>query len=539
MGFKLHVRAFVLVPLSSLVLSAHAGASDVSEHAEITTSQYDNARTGANLHETTLTPANVNPRTFGKLFSLKVDGDVYAQPLYLPGLQIPGKGKHNVVFVATEHDTVYAFDADDEAPPLWRVNFTDATKGESAVPARDTNCPFINPEVGITSTPVIDAKRGALFVLARTKEQASGAGPQYVQRLHALDLRTGREISGSPVTIRATVTAKKGADNRTEILFDSRVENPRAALLLVNGIVYLSWGSSCDAGDYHGWIMAYDAQTLQQKAVFNTSPNSKESGIWQSDTGPAADDSGNVFVVTGNGEFDPADKHDYGDTMLKLGLEHDNLIVRDYFTPHDQQTLSKKDLDLGAGGPVLLPDRAGAHRRLALIGGKDGNLFVVDRDHMGQYHDSMDDVWQIIKLKGNLHAAPAYWNQHVYVFGDNDVLHELAFRQGKLERAHDGSMGPVNPGATPTVSANSDRDGIVWTISTRSWEVFPEKLAELHAYDAADVSRELYSSGNSDRDRAGISVRFTIPSVVNGRVYVGARSEVDVYGLLHTAMGHQ
>jgi hypothetical protein len=280
--------------------------------------------------------------------------------------------------------------------------------------------------------------------------------------------------------------------------------------------------------------MAYDAQTLQQKAAFNTSPNAKESGIWQSDTGPAADGNGNVFVVTGNGVFEAANDHDYGDTLLKLALNQGTLLVRDYFTPHDQEMLSKKDQDLGSGGPVLLPDQNGAHPHLAIVGGKDGNLFVVDRDHLGQYHSGSDDVVQTVKLKGGLLAAPAYWNQHVYVFGDGDVLQQLAVRDGTLEPAHSGSFAPVDPGATPTISANADRDGIVWTISTRSWEVIPESLAVLHAYDAADVSRELYSSEqNSDRDRAGISVRFTIPSVANGRVYVGTRGEVDVYGLLH------
>jgi hypothetical protein len=286
--------------------------------------------------------------------------------------------------------------------------------------------------------------------------------------------------------------------------------------------------------------MAYDAQTLKQKAVFNTSPGAKESAIWQSDTGPAADEDGNIFAVTGNGDFEPTNGHDYGDTILKLGLDHNDLVVRDYFTPHDQETLSTKDLDLGAGGPVLLPYQNGAHPHLLLAGGKDGNLFVIDRENMGKYHPAKDEVVQIVKLKGNLHAAPAYWNQHVYVFGDNDVLRDLTVRDGKLELATNGSMGPVNPGATPTVSANGKRDGIVWTISTRTWEVFPERLAVLHAYDASDVSRELYNSEeNSDRDRAGISVRFTIPSVVNGKVYVGTRSEVDVYGLLHSETRQQ
>ncbi len=527
-----HRAALHLLFLINLV-AGWAGTSRASGQAQIATSQYNNARTGADLNETRLNPRNVNSGTFGKLFSLPVDGDVYAQPLYLSGLQLPGQGKHDVVFVATEHDSVYAFDAAQKASPLWRVDLADPAKGITAVPARETHCPFINPEVGITSTPVIDPKQGVMFVLARTKEQTSGTAPQYVQRLHALSVITGKELPRSPVLIKATITAKDRSGKEHETSFDPLIEQPRAALLLVDGTVYLTWGSSCDAGDYHGWVMAYDAQTLQQKAVFNTSPNAKESGIWQSDTGPAADDNGNVFVVTGNGEFEAADDHDYGDTLLKLALDKGDLLVRDYFTPHDQEMLSKKDLDLGSGGPVLLPDQRGAHPHLAIVGGKDGNLFVVDRDHMGQYRSASDDVVQTVKLKGALHAAPAYWNQQVYVFGDGDVLHQLTVRDGTLEPAHSGSFAPVDPGATPTISANADRDGIVWTISTRSWEVIPESLAVLHAYDAADVSRELYNSEqNSDRDRPGISVRFTIPSVANGRVYVGTRNEVDVYGLL-------
>lgn len=525
------MRSSVLVLFVLLAVVSQRGVSFASDQTGITTSQYNNARTGAYLHETTLSPHNVNSQSFGKIFSLKVDGDVYAQPLYMPALEIPGKGKHDVVFIATEHDSVYAFDANENSAPLWKTSFVDSARDVTPVPARDTHCPFINPEVGITATPVIDPKRRALFVLARTKEHVSADVPQYIQRLHQLDIATGKDFPGSPVVIQGGSRLEKQAGNR-EISFDPLIENPRAALLLVNGIVYLTWGSSCDAGDYHGWIMAYDAQTLKQRAIFDTSLNGKQGAIWQSDTGPAADHDGNIFVATGNGDFDPAAQN-YGDSILKLALDHDRLVVRDYFTPHDQKMLSEKDEDLGAGGPVLLPDQAGPHGRVSLVGGKDGNLFVIDRDHMGEYHAGRDDVVQVVSLKGKLHAAPAYWNRHVYVFGDDDVLHELTLTGGKLQLAHSGTGSPVNPGATPTISANGDRDGIVWTISTRTWQVFPERLAVLHAYDAEDVSNELYNSEqNSDRDRAGISVRFTIPLVINGRVYAGARNEVDVYGLL-------
>ncbi len=506
------------------MIVARLGAGSAVSKPAVTTSQYNNERTGSNSNETVLNPRNVRVKTFGKIFTLKVDGDVYAQPLYLPELEMPQKGRHNVVFVATEHDSVYAFDADTRGDPLWRVNFLNAADGVTTVPAHDVQCPFINPEVGITATPVIDRGSGTLYVLARTKE-----GGYYEQRLHALDVKTGKERRGSLVKIDASVTS-----GRSKILFDPLVENPRSALLLSNGSVYLTWASSCDVGEYHGWVMAYDTGSLRQKAVFNTSPNSKESGIWQADAGPAADGMGNVFVVTGNGKFDGRTGGDYGDTVLKLGIDNGQFLVRDFFTPHDEATLSKNDDDLGAGGPIFLPDQRGKHRHLVLAGGKDGRLFVIDRDNMGGHSSRMDRVAQIVTLPGKLHAAPAYWNQHVYVFGDEDVLHELAVRDdGTLAPAHSGSGDAVNPGATPSISANGDHDGIVWTIATRTWQAYPERQAVLHAYDATDVSRELYNSAqDGKRDGAGTSVRFTIPTVINGRVYVGVRGEVDVYGLL-------
>ncbi len=279
--------------------------------------------------------------------------------------------------------------------------------------------------------------------------------------------------------------------------------------------------------------MAYDARSLEQKAVFNTSPNDKQSGIWASDTGPAADQSGNIFVATGNGKFDAPQGADYGDTLLKLSLENRALAVRDYFTPSDQAELNKADNDLGSGGPLILPDQPGPHPHLVLIGGKGGTLYTIDRDHMGAFQQKSSSPIQAVLLGGSLLAAPAYWNRHVYVFANNDVLKEFTVQDGHLELAAQMPGGPFDPGATPTISANGDKDGIVWTISGRNWEIIPEKLAILHAFDASDVSKELYNSDQlSDRDRAGISVRFAIPTVANGRVYVGTRSEVDVYGLL-------
>jgi hypothetical protein len=502
-------------------------------HAQVTTSQYDNARTGANLNETTLTPQNVNVARFGKLFSLKADGDIYAQPLYLPGVEIPGKGKHNVVFVATEHDSVYAFDADGQpSTPLWQVNFLNKDAGVTAVPDRDVRCPFIRPEIGITPTPVIDISTGTLYVLARTKESA-----RYVQRLHALAITTGAEKFGGPVEIKASVKGRGAGGSNGQIEFDPLRELPRAGLLQVKGNVYLTWASSCDVAPYHGWVIAYDAHTLSQTAVLNTSPDAEESGIWQSDTAPAADADGNVFVATGNGKFDavPAGGRDYGDTVLKLALSGGSLVLRDFFTPYNQQELNAQDADLGSGGPVLLPDQPGPHPHLLLVGGKAGALYVIDRDHMGKWQSGSDsNAVQVLSIADGIYSAPAYWNGHVYVFAAHSVLKDYALERGQLstQPVARGTTQFIDPGATPTISANGSRNGIVWVLRSKGWRS-PDTPAILYAYDAANVAHELYNSDqNSTRDRPGLCLRFNIPTVVNGKVYVGAKSEIDVYGLL-------
>jgi len=492
-------------------------------HAQVTTSQYDNARTGANTHETILTPANVNAGQFGKVFALPVDGDVYAQPLYVPKLEIPGKGIHDVLFVATERNSVYAFDAAGQSPqPLWHVNFLDSAKGIESLTAKDVSCPFINPVVGITSTPVIDTATGTIYVLARTKEH-----DRPVQRVHALDIRTGAEKFGGPIEISASVK-----HNGADVSFDPLLENPRAALLLANGNVYLSWASSCDVGSYHGWMLAYDARTLRRKAVFNDSPDDEQSGIWAGDTGPAADSSGNIFVATGNGKFDASTGgRDYGDSVLKLA--GNDLAVRDYFTPFDQQKLSDSDSDLGSGGPLLLPDQPGAHRHEVLMAGKGSLLYVLDRDNLGQFNPRDDSrAVQTIQAANEAFGAPAYWNGHVYWQVSYDVLRDYALQNGRLALARQGPDKFGDRGATPTISADGTRNGIAWAIETKNWRSVSNN-AVLHAYDASNVARPLYNSNqNGSRDRAGTALRFTIPTVADGRVYVGTKNEVDVYGLL-------
>jgi hypothetical protein len=511
--------AWSFLPIAVLMMGLRTGAQNV------TTSQYDNARSGVSRRETILTPRNVNVRHFGKMFTLKVDGDIYAQPLFLTGVEIPGKGRHDLLLVATEHDSVYAFDAyGHPAAPLWWMSFL--RNGVTTVPEDDVECPFIAAEIGITSTPVIDADTGTLYVLARTKESTRLPSSHYRQRLHALSVTTGLEKFGGPVDIKAT---------SGKVEFDPLRENPRASLLLANGSVYLTWASSCDVGPYHGWVMAYDAHTLKRKAVFNASPDGDDSGFWAGDTGPAADKRGNLFLATGNGQFDAASGgRDYGDSLLKLdGL---SLKLEDYFAPFNVGKLNTEDQDLGSGGPVLLPPQPRPHADLVVIAGKGGTVYLIDRDHMGHYRPNNDShaVQTIPTSGGGVFGSMAYWNHNLYVLSnsDHDALRQFSLHQGRLTlKAASGSRFPAIA-ATPTVSADGLRDGVLWVLHSRAWNA-DDANAVLFAFDALDTSRVLYASEqNPSRDRAGPALRFNIPMVANGHVYVGAKREVDVYGLL-------
>jgi hypothetical protein len=495
-------------------------ASSVPAQTLVTTSQYNNSRTGADLQEKILTPANVNPGQFGKLHSVQVDGDVYAQPLYLSRVNVPGRGRRNLLFVVTEHDSVYAFDADgDFSSPLWHISFVKPDAGVTTILAGESGCPLIRPEIGITSTPVIDPATETLYVVARTKESG-----QPMQRLHALNVATGAEKFASPVAITAPG-------------FDLMLENPRAALLLADHRIYIGWGSTCDYGSYHGWLMAYDAHTLKQLGALNTSPNDVQSAIWAADAGFAADSNGNIFVATGNGKFDvAAGGADYGDSLLKVSLGDTGLAIRDYFTPFDQEQLNKRDADLGSGGPVLLPDQQGPHPRLVVIGGKGATLYLLDRDRLGKLQTSADTALvQKIQVASLLMGAPAFWQNHLYVQSDQGVLKDFVLKAGKFS-AEPAAMTPAEftAGATPEVTSDGAKNGIVWTLETRAFGFsVGNQPVMLHAYDATNIAHELYNSGqNAARDAAGASLRFTIPAIVNGRVYVGAVKEVDVYGLL-------
>lgn len=509
---------------------------------QITTAQYNNQRTGANLHEMVLTPKNVNRNSFGKLFRFVVDGDVYAQPLFLPHLQIPGKGLHDVVFIATEHDSVYAFDAaNNPSTPLWKVSFLSAARHISTVGVEAVQCPFINPEVGITSTPVIDAQTGTIYVLVRTAEVDKSGTTRYWQRLHALDVLSGSEKFGGPVIIGASVTIPHGGMFGLlsgTVDFGALRENPRAALTLANGNVYLTWASSCDVAKYYGWIMAYDAHSLRQVGVFNAAVAAAYSGIWQSDTGPAVDEAGNFYAATGNGIFDlNMGGPDYGDTLLKIATKPTGLAVADYFTPSEQQELNATDGDLGSGGPLLIPQQPGSNLRLVVVGGKSGTAYVVNRDHMGKFVPGHNlHAVQTIRVGSGIMGAPAYWNGLLYYYPREGALEEFAVTANGLssQPIATGNIEIVDPGATPSVSANGNRDGIVWVLETKGWNS-EDRPAILYAYDARNVATLLYhSEQNSARDRAGIARRFVVPVVANGRVYAGAEGEVDVYGMLTT-----
>ncbi|HVW09702.1 MAG TPA: PQQ-binding-like beta-propeller repeat protein, partial [Bryobacteraceae bacterium] len=347
------------------------------------TYQYDLARTGANTNEVILNKANVNPNAFGLLYTYPVDGTIYGQPLYVANVNIPGKGTHNVVYVATENDSVYAFDADSGADggPLWQDTF--ASSGVMPVPSSDVSCQQIDPEIGITSTPVIDLSRGSIYVVAMTLENGN-----YVQRLHALDLATGAEKTNSPVEIQATYPGT--GEGGSTLVFDPRNYKQRPGLLLLNGVVYTSWSSHCDIGAYHGWLIGYDGGTLQQVSVYNNTPNGNQGSFWDGGAAPAADSNGNIFLVSGNGSFDGA--QNLGESYIKLSSAG-GLGVADYFTPFNYASLNGADLDTGSAGVALIGDEAGsaAHPHLMTGAGKEGRIYLLDRDNMGKLSTSGSD----------------------------------------------------------------------------------------------------------------------------------------------------
>jgi outer membrane protein assembly factor BamB len=509
--------------------------TSVSRGTDVVTYKNDLARTGQNLSESSLTPANVNTASFGKLRFLATDGKVDAQPLYLSALTVGGAA-HNVVFVATENDTVYAFDAD-SGTTLWHVSLLGS--GES--PSDSRGCSQVTPVIGITSTPVIDRSagpHGAIYVVAMSN------GGSYHQRLHALDVTTGAELFGGPTEISATFAAAGGAT----ITFDPAQYAERAALLLVNGLLYTTWTSHCDIAPYTGWIISFSQTTLKRVAVYNVAGNGTSTGyasagpaIWMSGGGPAADAAGNVYLLTGNGAFEtslnsqgfPAGG-DYGNSFVKLSGTT-SLAVADYFTMSNEVAESQADEDLGSGGAMLLPDltdSGGTVRHLVVGAGKDGNLYVVNRDSMGKFSSSGNHIWQELDgaLSGGIRATPAWFNGTVYYGPTSGRLLALPVSAARVAATPSSQSGSsfVYPGTAPAVSANGTANGIIWAHQNSD-------PAVLHAYDAANLAHELYNSSQAanGRDQFGAGNKFITPTIADGKVFVGTQSGVAVFGLLN------
>jgi len=503
----------------------------------VTTHHNDNYRTGQNTLETVLTPGSVNVNSFGKLFTHVVDGDVYAQPLYLSNVAIPKKGRHNVVYVATSHDSVYAFDADSnsggKASPLWHVSFISPRQQITTISSTDVNCTDML-EMGITSTPVIDTTTGTMYVLSVIKNKGVAQ-----QLLHAIDVTTGAEKFGGPMPIIASVPGTGDGSVNGVIAFDPLRDRQRASLLLVNGAIYIAWASHCDHDPWHGWVMAYSAATLQQLGVWNSTPNGQRGGIWQGGAGLAADTSGNVYLATGNGTFDNDQSGiDYADSSVKLSLFDGGLALTDYFTPSDQLTLADDDLDLGSSGVLLIPDMpsTSAYTHLLIQNGKEGSIFVLDRDAMGGY-DSVNNnqaVQFLPRITGGSLGVGAFWNNNVYFSGAFDHPKAFSFNPstGLLSTTvtSRGSEFFKVPGATPSVSASGITNGIVWVIQSDGSG--PGGISILRAYDATNLATELFNSTqNAARDALTTANKFAVPTIANGKVYVGSHDALSVLGL--------
>jgi len=535
----------------------------VTDLAGVYTYHNDQGRDGANTHEYALTPTNVNTSTFGKLFSCTVDGAVYAQPLWVANLTIGG-ARHNVVFVTTAHDSLYAFDAD--ASPcvqLWQVSLIDArhggTAGEVTVPSGTTGY-YVGrgegsnaPEVGAMSTPVIDPASGTLYVVS--KSMSPGMPPpttSYYQRLHAIDISTGNEKTGSPVAITASFPGTSSGG--TSVTFSARQEKQTAALALVNGTVYIAWSSHADVQPFSGWIMGYtyEGSGFTQTAVLDTTPDASEGGVWMGGGAPPADLSGNLYVTTGNGRLDVTNStppnHDYGDCVLQL---NGHLGISSWFAPSDELSEYQGDQDFSSGGAALVLNLAtGSVKHLVVAGGKRGRLYLLNGDSMGGLGDL--DAWQNFSVGGGIWATAAFWNNALYLAPVDSPMRFYAFDSTtNMFNTTPTSVSPNRygfPGATATVSASgASTDGIVWALdqTNNCLQSAGCGPAVLHAYDATNLANELWNSSSVSADAAGNAVKFTVPTVANGKVYVGTRGnntggvlgstsisgELDAYGL--------
>jgi hypothetical protein len=529
----------------------------------------DSVLSGLNDQETILTPANVGSSSFGRLFTYPVDGYIYAQPLYKANLALPDGSVHNVVFVATEHDSVYAFDADvpsggsNNDGLVWHRSFIDPTNRITTVPNADVNSGDIVPEIGITGTPAINASTNTLYVIAKTKEIRSNVA-HYVQKLYALDITTGNDQK-APFVIGDTT----GSNTNTSVIsvpgtgdgsaggvvtFNALKENDRASLLLSpdGGTVYAAWASHGDNGPYHGWVVAFSTSTLHPLSWFNTTPNSGLGGIWQSGAGVAIDPrTGNILFATGNSKASNLPPGDLGESVVEL--TNGQLTLVDYFTPNNKAALDQVDEDLGSGGTMILPDQPGPFPHLILETGKEGKIYVLNRDDLGTYKTGTNGADRVVQeLPQGVHGvwgSPAFFLTEpstnsglVYYHGNNDVLRSFRLSNGRLSAASVGKISFNFPGAQPSVSANGTQNGIVWELQTDGYS--NRNPVILYAYDALDLTHVLYRSDREAvaaassawlRDQMGPATKFTVPTITNGHVYAGSGNSLSVFGLFDPA----
>jgi hypothetical protein len=517
----------------------------VAAQVNVTTYHNDNSRTGQNTQESVLTPANVNSTQFGKFFSVQVDGAVYAQPLYLSQVAIAG-GTHNVLYMATEHDSVYAIDAD-YGTVYAQVSLIPA-EGRTANSAIDLDCGDLVPEVGITGTPVIDSTTGTLYVVAKSNLNGS-----IVQYLHALNIATLTEKFNGPMLIQATVPGTGDDSVGGTVVFNARQQNQRAALLLENGHVVIGWSSHCDNNPWHGWVMSYSASTLAQEAAFNTSPNGERNGVWMSGGGAAADANGNIYFPTGNGTWNGTT--DFGDSIVKLGPPaNGSFPILDYFTPYNQANLDTNDIDVASGGLVLLPTLPSGQQLLAQQG-KQGTIYLLNINDLGQYCINLSPactnsdpqiVQEIMGASPGIWGSPAYWNGNLYWTGANDSIKAYSFNannSGLISTAPTSESAQIFAfsAPTPTISANGNTNGILWALDGSADDSTCDgggsDCLGLYAYNATNLANLLYISSQAanNRDSPGVAVKFEKPIVANGKVYVGTQSSVTFYGLLAAA----
>jgi hypothetical protein len=527
----MHTRKTCLTP-SLLLLAACGSLSLNAQNPTVLTWHNNSARTGLNANETILTPGNVNAQTFGKIGFLTVDGKVDAQPLYVPGLKIGATG-HNVVIIASEHASVYAFDAQSSAL-LWHVSLLKSGEATAA-----NGCGQITPEVGITATPMIDLSQGphgAIYVVNMAVDSSGG----YHQRINALDPTNGAQLFGGPTEIHATYPGTGDNSANGQVVFDPAQYAERVGLLKWNGNIITAWTSHCDARPYTGWVMAYDEASLKQTSVLNVTHNGSQGAIWMAGAGLAASGSG-VYFVDGNGSFGttldsngfPANGN-FGNAFINLNMINGKLNLNDYYATDTTVQQSNSDTDLGSGGVVVLPgisDNSGNIHYLAVGAGKDHNVYLVDQFNMGKYHPNGGYIYQELAgaLSKGAWSSPAFFNNTLYYGGVGDSLRAFKFSDAKLVSTPSSTSGAtfVYPGSTPSISANGTKNGIVWAVANAS----PDAI--LYAFDANNLATELYDSNQSGtRDQIGGGNKFIVPTIANGHVYVGTRTGVAVFGLL-------